>query len=228
MYKIYTLEDPETGEIRYVGKTKNSLQYRLSAHLAEAARRKSPSHKNNWIINLVCKGLVPKITLLEDTEAPNQSEILWIAQLRSWGFRLTNMTDGGDGNNGQVFTEETKKRMSDIRKGKKLSDVTKALISAKHKGRIVSETTREKLRQANLGKRHKHESILKYSKAVIKLDSNGGEIEEYFSVSYAALQNNCRKGSIANVCRGFSKTAGGFKWKYKSQDIVQASEKSEE
>ena len=34
MVKIYTLEDPRNGQIRYVGKTKQTLQMRYYSHIS--------------------------------------------------------------------------------------------------------------------------------------------------------------------------------------------------
>lgn len=47
-YKIYSLNDPETGEVRYVGKTVSPLYKRLSSHY----RDKSKSYKTFWIYSL--------------------------------------------------------------------------------------------------------------------------------------------------------------------------------
>jgi hypothetical protein len=67
---------------------------------------------------------------------------------------------------GHIVTAETRAKMSAARKGKKmgpLSDETKAKLSAIFKGRLVSAETREKLRQAGLGRRHTAEARAKMS-----------------------------------------------------------------
>ena len=46
---IYTLTDPETFQIRYVGKA-NNISQRYKAHLNRA--RKHQIHKKNWIASL--------------------------------------------------------------------------------------------------------------------------------------------------------------------------------
>lgn len=43
---IYSLEDPETGEIRYVGKA-NNIKSRFYGHLNEKGGKNT--HKKNWI-----------------------------------------------------------------------------------------------------------------------------------------------------------------------------------
>lgn len=50
---IYVLKDPDTNEIRYVGKTIKPLDSRLANHIYHA---KKPKHRNkrlNWIRSLL-------------------------------------------------------------------------------------------------------------------------------------------------------------------------------
>ena len=73
-----------------------------------------------------------------------------------------NVTSGGNGNAGYVFTEEHKTNISKGRKGWKMSDDQKSKLSAYHKtqigeknpfyGKKHSDQTKEKMRIAKLGK----------------------------------------------------------------------------
>lgn len=94
MIKIYTLSHPVTSEIRYVGKTKYSLEIRLRKHLVT----KEVNYRGNWIRSLIKLNLKPKIELLDEVEEYNWQYIekYWIAQLKTWGFRLINLTEGGE------------------------------------------------------------------------------------------------------------------------------------
>lgn len=93
---IYTLTDPETNKVRYVGKT-NNINQRYKAHLNRA--RKNQIHKKNWIETLKKKGLKPIIEVIDIVPIENWIfwETYWIAQFRTWGFDLINYTLGGDG-----------------------------------------------------------------------------------------------------------------------------------
>lgn len=213
-YKIYTLEDSTTGEIRYIGKTSQKLSYRLNQHIAEAIRSKGSTHKLNWIRGLIKKDSCPTICELDETNDPESCEIYWIAQFRAWGFRLTNMTDGGDGNNNQYRNPLQYVVRSMKMKGRVVSQETRDKISKAHMGKKVSEATREKLRLCNLGKSEPMEQRRKKYIGVTKMDLFGNVIEVYEALRIAARENSCRPGSISNVCRGYSKTAVGFKWKY--------------
>jgi hypothetical protein len=59
---IYTLTDPRTNEIRYVGKA-NDVSQRYKAHLNRA--RKHQIHKSNWIKQLKKEGLKPIIDVID-------------------------------------------------------------------------------------------------------------------------------------------------------------------
>lgn len=64
--------------------------------------------------------------------------------LNTWSF-------GNKNKLGKHLSEESKKRLSESHKGKKLSKVHKLKISESNKGRMVSELTRQKISQANKG-----------------------------------------------------------------------------
>ena len=72
------------------------------------------THSACWIRQLLELGLMYQIVVLElTTEAVlNEREIWWIAFARAWGCPLTNLTNGGDGNNGWVPTTEVRNRIS--------------------------------------------------------------------------------------------------------------------
>lgn len=100
---IYTLSDPRTGEVRYVGKTTQSLRCRLSSHLCRK-RNTTQSHKNkneSWIESLRRLGLTPKIELLSQVpqEQWEAEEKFYISYLRYIGVRLNNHSEGGDKSN---------------------------------------------------------------------------------------------------------------------------------
>lgn len=214
---IYTLRDPITNEIRYIGKTKRTLNYRLTQHIQECLKRKMITYKNNWIWSLIQQETLPVIEELETTETENWQDLekFWIAQFKVWGFRLTNMTDGGDGNQNQIMSIESRIKRSNSLKGKSRPKEVAEKISKSHKGKKLSESTKEKLRIINLGKKYSEESKAKRHKAVIKYSTDNQVLGEYKSLMEASIDTNTSRGSIQNACVGRCKTAGGFKWSYK-------------
>lgn len=216
--KIYTLTDPRNNEIRYIGKTVRSLKNRLCAHISAAITNKEQNHRSNWIKQLVKVDLLPVIELVEEVNEDfwKETEQYWIAQFKAWNFSLVNMTDGGDGNNNQIFSKETIEKRAQALKGRKRPLEVREKISLGHKGKKLSEATKEKLRTINTGKKQTEETKAKRYKAVIKFSLNGEFIAEYPSLQHAALEHNIGRGAIQNCCVERAKTAGGFKWKYKN------------
>lgn len=133
---IYVLKDPRTEEIRYVGKA-DKPENRLQHHIKGSTPR---THKECWLFSLRQSGLRPVLEVLD--EVPTTQWKFWereyIRVFRALGFRLTNLSDGGDGQEGYHHTEETKKKISDKNRGRKDSIETKKRKSAASKRRDKS------------------------------------------------------------------------------------------
>lgn len=182
---IYRLRDPETQEIRYIGKA-NDPDHRLRKHIEGCKRAKS--RKNSWIISLVNKGLRPVLEIIEKVSVDcwEERECYWIAYYRAQGMSLTNGTDGGDGSKGLNLTEEQRRRYSKASTGRKMpprseewkrrqseaqkravrppcSEETKQKISESHKVRAQSEEARRKRSIARTGTVHSEETKRKMS-----------------------------------------------------------------
>lgn len=103
---IYALCEPDTGEVRYVGKTVEKPARRLVYHLnrAKSDRRHLPSAR--WIFKRSCEGKRPIVRELEKVSENDDwasREKYWIAYFRSAGADLLNLTEGGEGNSGRQF-----------------------------------------------------------------------------------------------------------------------------
>lgn len=123
MVLIYTLSDVDEN-VRYVGKTKNYPRHRLYAHILESKNSTIPSHKKSWIKSLLEKGERPTIQVIDEvleSEWPFWEQY-WIDQMKSWGFDLTNLTEGGQGGNGYNHTQSAKDKMRQSKLGKKLPE----------------------------------------------------------------------------------------------------------
>jgi len=97
-YFIYTLSDPISNEIRYVGKTKD-LKDRLRRHMSNYNLKATWTSKNKWLKNLKNNNLKPIMEILDQGDENNidDLEIYWIGQLKAWGIKIKNETDGGEG-----------------------------------------------------------------------------------------------------------------------------------
>lgn len=91
IHYIYTLSDPNTNEVRYVGKTIN-IKRRYKQHLYD---KRQTSHKHSWITSLKKIGLKPIMIIIEECNNDNweEREIYWISKYNN----LTNNKLGGNG-----------------------------------------------------------------------------------------------------------------------------------
>ena len=85
---IYILQNPVTLETKYIGKSNNPKK-RFSHHCSVGY--KSNNKTGNWLKSLKKLNLKPLMTIIDETED------YWISQFRTWGFNLTNHTNGGEG-----------------------------------------------------------------------------------------------------------------------------------
>jgi len=105
---IYTLSCPDTGAIRYVGKS-NDLPTRLRDHISSSGRERT--RKANWVRSLKRQGKKPVIESLDVVPEAEwqQWEQYWIQVVGGcWGFDLTNGDSGGLGT-GRCTPELAKK-----------------------------------------------------------------------------------------------------------------------
>ncbi len=117
---IYGLCEPDTGALRYVGMTSRTLEWRVNAHM-RPSQLCEQTHKACWLRSLVEKGLGPDFFVIEEhssIQLAMEAERFWIQYFRGLGCDLANLTDGGEGMWGFKFSEESKRRMSEKRKGK--------------------------------------------------------------------------------------------------------------
>lgn len=219
---IYTLSDPDSLQVRYVGKSKKPNN-RYSQHLIDAKNNKYKCYKDNWIRSLLKTNKKPIIDIIDELESNDWEwlEQYWISQFKAWGFKLTNMTDGGDGNNNQIFSPESLIKRSLKLKGIKRPNEVIEKIKKSNTGKKLSQETKNKLRNTNLGKIQSLETRLKKSKPIIMYNLNGEEINRFSSLSLASSFLKCRKSNISNSIIRKSKYKK-YKFKYINKDIVEA------
>lgn len=96
---IYALKCPVEDVVRYIGKS-DEPETRLRQHIKKALRGETKHHCARWIKRLHEDGKKPELLILciLPDDGPWQSvEKLLIAFARESGFKLTNITEGGDG-----------------------------------------------------------------------------------------------------------------------------------
>jgi hypothetical protein len=123
--QIYTLSDPRTRAIRYVGYSVDARK-RLSAHLIDA----STSHKALWIQSLRRHGVQPLLMVIEvvsSVEEARLREIYWSDRFRREGCDLTNTAPCGSLS--PMLNPAIARKVGLTQRGKKLSDTHKAKLS---------------------------------------------------------------------------------------------------
>lgn len=187
-YLIYFLCDPDTGYIRYVGKSTSGIERAYSHAYPSILKREAHTHKARWIQKLKRERKFYKIYLIKG-DFKSHLELKWherfyIAYLRLLGCDLLNVTSGGDG---EIWTERLKPRppiSEETREkmrlaslgqkralGHKKSEESKAKSRERMLGKVHSEETKAKMRQAHaehnvwLGRKHTPEAIEKQREA---------------------------------------------------------------
>lgn len=129
---IYALAHPETGEVRYVGKSVNP-QNRYRLHLSRANNPKV-KEQNQHLARWIRKVVKPALIILDETDELfwKQDECWWIKQFDN----LINRSPGGDpGPMDQYPSARINQSLAmKRRRGIKLTDEHKAKLSASHMG----------------------------------------------------------------------------------------------
>lgn len=165
MYYIYRITNLINGKT-YIGQHKYEElndDYMGSGVLLHKAYEKYGTE--NFKKEIICKNVQYKETI-------DDMEIFYIKKEREQNsFGCYNLTDGGEGSTGRLYSEETRKKMSEakkgnqFRKGKCHSEETKKKISETNKGKKMSEEARKKISDAGKGRHHSEEAKKKMSEA---------------------------------------------------------------
>jgi len=132
--------------------------------MGKGSRAGNP-YRNKWAMSVRKKiesgnqEIITKITEVDSRESAIQLEIELISK---YGRRdigtgiLTNLTNGGEGGNGSVWTTDMRQNLRAKKLGTKMSDKTRALMSERlkgnqhMKGHVHSEETRKKISEAGI------------------------------------------------------------------------------
>jgi hypothetical protein len=146
---IYGLVDPETEQIRYIGKSIRPAE-RLENHINEPP---SNCHRSHWLQKLKRAGLRPGIVIIESVVGAwpwQESERFWIAYGRKQGWPLTNNTSGGDGV--QDLAPEARARIVAAGRGRKHTPAELEKMRIASTGRVFGPESRAKQSAAFKGR----------------------------------------------------------------------------
>lgn len=129
---------------------------------------------------------------------------------------------------GRKLSEETKRKMAESANrgedhylyGKHLPEETKKKISETLKGNVISEDVRKKIGESLRGKRTGADSP--YAKKVVQYDLQGNFIKTWDSIVDAENALRIRGvSSCCNDCNHVVKTVGGYIWRYFGDELTE-------
>lgn len=131
-HSIYALCEPDTGAVRYVGRTAYPVNSRLSRHIQEAlhSSRNRPVH--SWIATLAKQGQRPAIMILEECnpDASRELEAHWIALCIDRGDNILNVLARSGSLQDRSSRPETSSRL--LRMPTELADRFDQVVAAKY------------------------------------------------------------------------------------------------
>ncbi|AHL19603.1 group I intron endonuclease family protein [Enterococcus phage VD13] len=197
---IYLITNNINGK-QYVGQTARTIEKRFNEHCRKnhqaIGKAIAKYGKENFTVE--------ELHHTEDFEKLQELEIIEIESRNTLAPNGYNLVEGGGGTVGYNHTEETRAKMSKIKKaqyngksnpfyGKKHSEESKAKMSAAKKGIWINEG-----REVN------------YHTVKVINKTTG---ETYNSIKEAAEASGVLATHITRVCKGRRKSAGGYEWNY--------------
>lgn len=174
-FYVYILIDPRNDIPFYVGKGHG---YRIFHHF-DAANKHPKYHVHRKIAKMSREQILPRVELCycDDEEF---AFFLEFELIKFFGRKdknqgpLLNYTDGGEGCSGRILSEKTKRKISQIKIGKKIapcSEERKIKLSTFHTGKKRSEEIGKRISFSLLGK--KRGSLNEKHKQAISISLSG-------------------------------------------------------
>lgn len=192
-FVVYALCEPDSPtEVRYIGESIGGAEERFLEHIyASKDEDRAHYHVYRWITKLRREGKVPVLRTLEagfeSEKELKEAEKGYIAQYRMLGYRLTNMTDGGEGTTGYKHTLQTRVEIA-------ISNMeTSSKSSVSRKGPRKKPAKKPKISLELRLKMKERAKNNKYAPSVKIIDSDG---VSYHSLKAAAEANGVSRFGI--------------------------------
>lgn len=246
-FRIYLITNKVNG-MQYIGCTSQSITERFKQHEYDVKRTTDLLHSamgEYGIANFDVELIEDDISVDRAEEAERfYIELYNTYYLNGHGY---NMTIGGHGTIGYIFTQEDRTKISKIHKGRKFSAERNEYLRTINIGREYKSEWRDALSKSRLGKftgvdnpfYGKHHTDVTKMKiretnsglAVIQIDDDGNVVNEFYNLHDAgqwvansgltkAKGTTCA-GRIRVVCRSTNTVckAYGYYWKFKERSI---------
>lgn len=161
---VYQHRRNDTNEIFYIG-------------IGKTEKRAYSKHSRNNYWKRVIKKYGYKVEILKTNLTWQKACTIEIQLIKKYGRKdlklgnLVNMTDGGEGSMGLIFSKDSRDKISKAHLGKKYSKETRDKMSTSKLGNNYclgkkhSQKTKDKLRKINLGEKHSQETKDKMSES---------------------------------------------------------------
>lgn len=202
---IYKATNKINGKV-YIGQTVRSLQERMAEHTRHTGTAFDKA-LNKYGLDAFDVEQIDSATSVDEL---NQKEIYWIGFYDCVVPNGYNMCEGGGNTKGFHHSEESKRKMAELRAGSFLGE------SNPFFGKTHSEESRQKMSAKRKGMAHlTPETVQKIRASHHKAKVRNVETGEVFdSVKEAALKYGLKDTHITRVCKGHRKRTGGFRWEY--------------
>lgn len=243
--RIYKIINDINGK-EYVGQTYKTIEERLEKHIKDSSSGKKKYMPILMAIQKYGKKHFNIVLLEELSENLGQEDV--DKKEVEWGLKLNTLSPNGYnlklGNARGILSEETKKKIGDIHRGKVVSEETRNKISKANLGKKLPQQVKDKISKNSakfwLGKKRSEEDKLKMSKP----KTFTGQISplskpvtaycnrkkyEFKSVAEAVrcpiFDKKVTDSNIIKCCKGKLKSVGKIekipvKWEYKNRDIL--------
>ena len=218
---IYGLVDPNTNNIRYVGKSLTGID-RAYHHYTPSSIKEGNTPKNNWIKRLRNNNQKYKVVILFAIEhnkynKNDLNDILYSKEqeLISSTENLLNLCDGGCGAPNRLVSKETRKKMSVSAKKRDFSYLVKYSIRSDKEKLETKLRNKEKLKARDRkvpGSRFNDSK--NRGKKVIAISENGIQIGFFASrIAASFIGGKCSHTGIRFAIENKTKYYG-FHWEY--------------
>lgn len=229
---IYLLRDPNTKEVKYIGKTKKELVKRLVGHLHAiySSRTKQFLCKDTWILNLLKNNQIPLIELIEEVseDISSSREKYWVEfyekknHIFNIAFSSVNIIERTDL---RVVVFQYSIDGLFLKKWDCIYDVEKELNIPS--GNIVKSCKGDrKLGGKYMWRYYKVDKLNAYSKDVARKSVYSYDFEGNFVKEYASARDTESDGfsykNVSQCCTGEKKSHKLHQWSFDKVDKIQA------
>jgi len=201
MFCVYEHIRPDTNALFYVGK--GSHRRANSKHRRNKHWNSVVAKAGGFSVRLVADDIDEELSFLVEEERINQ--------LKRFGLKLTNKTDGGEGPSGMRHTDEAKRKIADAQRGEKhwtfgyvyteahrekmrqnsrkmvFTDKVRQKLSEAGKGRVCTDETKAKMSISKQGRKHHMANTIAFDG---KIFETAKELADYTGVNYSTIR--CR------------------------------------